>query len=139
LKEFVRDPVDEDVLIELAEEFCSKTEALQNSFHLLLPPLWEQDILSEDSLTRWKTRSQSPSLSPSPIHLATLAKFRANVRSICTSSRSASPSSNTLRAKKTAMKTKKKKKKKKEKEKQPKRETTMPTAQALTRKTLTKM
>ncbi len=71
LKEFIHDPVDEDILVEIVEEYCMKTEFLQACFHLLLPPLYQAELLSDTAVFRWRDKAKTGG----PV----LAKFLANV------------------------------------------------------------
>jgi len=53
LKDFIHDSTDEDVTIEIIEEYCSKSDFLTSCFHLILPPMQDAELLSDTAIYRW--------------------------------------------------------------------------------------
>jgi len=72
LKEFIHDPVDEDIVTEILEEYCKASSFLQSCFHLLLPPLNLNELISDKAVFRWKEKAEQESAN-NPI-VATMLK-----------------------------------------------------------------
>eukprot|EP00826_Nyctotherus_ovalis_P053995 TRINITY_DN7050_c0_g2_i2.p1 TRINITY_DN7050_c0_g2~~TRINITY_DN7050_c0_g2_i2.p1 ORF type:complete len:668 (+),score=207.12 TRINITY_DN7050_c0_g2_i2:171-2174(+) len=72
LKDFIHEPIDEDSVIEILEDYCKASPFLQSCFHLLLPPLNQEELISDEAVFRWKQKAEAES-STSPA-VATMLK-----------------------------------------------------------------
>ena len=61
LKSFIHCAADEDLVMELIEEYCRSTPFVQSCFHLILPPFNNEELLNDEAIFRWKEKAEAES------------------------------------------------------------------------------